>query len=289
MTSDLLAWLRQRPPTGNAAWGEPFPASRVLAPDWPRAAEVVDIVRRHPPSPEPSEDGARLDAAWEACAAAGLIPARWVDDGERRFVFAGADGMEEGPRPPGRRAVVAFAGAAAGVAAAERLLLDHREAMQSYAAGQRVAGAPPARWYCWVDQAVMPWEHHLWDGGPQVPDLVALGALARAKAHLPRATEEGIDAFARRVSARGAWLKVPAEESLRRLLLRAARQGEAAARGLEAPGHAPGLAGRTFASLADPYAPLVGVWALGFAAPLATRADLVMPAWGAPAWGPPAP
>jgi hypothetical protein len=291
MSSDLLAWLRQHPPKGNAAWGDPFPASRVLRPDWPRLAEAAAIVRRWRPAVEPSEDRAILRSIWEAFAANGLIPGEWLDDERRWFVSTSRAPVHldvySAELPLKRLALIAFAAGAGDVMLAESLLQEHRDAVALWPATRRGA-ADVVRWYC--DNTMYPgqWSPVVWsEGVPLKPSAAAQRALDIAGIKTPREVREGIEEFVGRAAGlhSATFQRSDAVPCFRRLFEYASTWREAAARGLTVPDVGGALAGREFSSLPDPYAPLVSIWALGFAAPLGSGADLAMPAWNVgPRW-----
>lgn len=193
----------------------------------------------------------------------------------------GGDGTGRLPHPPSPRAAVAFAAGAGDVALAEQLLQEHRDAVAPWLPA-RDEPAGPVRWYAGL--APLP---GLWRvGAVGTPHRAAEAAVRGARREAEAGSEAGRARFAR-LAASGAGdasLREVLEWRLALDLALAATWRAAVSCGLRVPDDGRALGGRPFASLPDPYAPLVAIWGLGLSASLSGEVDLVMPAWNV---GPP--
>lgn len=271
----LSRWLSLRPAArANPAQPPPIHAVRVASPRWPRLREAKETAARF----QNTREGARR--AWEACAAASLIPTSWVDDALRTF-GASTSGW---PHPPTLSGVVALAADADGAAQAEAFLEQHRAAAAPWQSGGEPTWGAEVRW--WVGRTV---PRGSWSGLVFRPASIAtLHALEVAGAPGGAPTEGRMAEVTRAVRVArlaDSMGEAPAPNALWSLLssclVEHARWRAACDAGLSVLGHhGPAVKGVRFADLPDPYAPLLALWSTGFLPGITSPRDgLAAPAW----------
>jgi hypothetical protein len=199
-----------------------------------------------------------LDAreAWEAMAARGLIPMEWVGAAERGFLASRA--TREEPWPPGVRFAVTLASDPQGIATAEVLAREVAARLAPWGL------ASPARvvWRVMRD--------------PRAPREVWPASLSNAMRLLPDhpTVRTALEALSRGTSRRPGHDWPDALYDARTVVRAAATWSALAARGDRAPAwpsdalspdpRPDDLEGRPFATLPDPFEPLLILWASGY-------------------------